>query len=128
MCAKLLPFLLYFGCFLVLANAWSKGVKWTRDAWDGPTIYSVLCSDHFNRECFEDGPFLRAQMGLATRQKFVLKKGAIPTIFRRDPRHAITNPLKPSGTGTEHVHLTKSKRGRKKVRSIAAIMNNFLFS
>ncbi|XP_061759577.1 uncharacterized protein LOC133554611 isoform X4 [Nerophis ophidion] len=43
------------------------------------TKYSVLCSDHFERSSFEEGPLRRAEMGIATTCRLVLKKGAGPT-------------------------------------------------
>ncbi|XP_034082364.1 THAP domain-containing protein 4-like [Gymnodraco acuticeps] len=54
----------------------------TRKDWE-PTKYSVLCSEHFTRDSFDESALLRAQMGIATKRTLILKKGAIPTVFPR---------------------------------------------
>ena len=40
----------------LIGALWSKAVKMTRNDWNGPKPYSVLCSEHFDEESFEGGP------------------------------------------------------------------------
>ncbi|KAK5888687.1 hypothetical protein CesoFtcFv8_014753 [Champsocephalus esox] len=65
-----------------LSKAWAKQVQRTRKDWE-PTKYSVLCSEHFTRDSFDESALLRAQMGIATKRTLILKKGAIPTVSPR---------------------------------------------
>ena len=37
-----------------LRRKWIAQVQRTRDKWSGPTVNSVVCSDHFTPDCFED--------------------------------------------------------------------------
>lgn len=63
-----------------VAQTWTLAVKKTRKGWQ-PTSTSVLCSVHFTKESFEEGPLLRAELGIPTKRPRVLKKEATPTIF-----------------------------------------------
>ncbi|KAM9364781.1 uncharacterized protein KZ484_010956 [Pholidichthys leucotaenia] len=108
--------------------AWSKQVRKTRADWKEPTKYSVLCSEHFTMDCFEEGPLRSAEMGIETKRRLVLKKGAVPTIFRKGASTAAAGHLQPStSTSTSQPEqsqsLTRSayvKRERK--RKIQAIL------
>lgn len=71
-----------------LAKQWSTQVKKTRADWKKPSKHSVLCSDHFEAGCFEQGPLLSAAFGLETKRRRVLKPDAVPTVFAK-PHHAI---------------------------------------
>ncbi|XP_061836199.1 uncharacterized protein [Nerophis lumbriciformis] len=109
------------------ALLWNREVKRTRLDWTTHTKYSVLCSDHFERSCFEEGPLRRIEMGIATARRLVLKKGAGPTIFIR-PRPGISgsastssdNPTPSTSGQTVHMRSAFAKRGRK--RTIDQIM------
>ncbi|XP_061750011.1 uncharacterized protein LOC133549001 isoform X8 [Nerophis ophidion] len=97
------------------ALLWNREVKRTRLDWTTHTKYSVLCSDHFERSCFEEGPLLRAEMGIATLRPLVLKKGAGPTIFNI-PRPGISGSVTVSApsasTSTSSDHHTPSTSGQ----------------
>ena len=47
------------------------------------TKYSHLCSDHFEPDCYEDGPMLAASFGIETKRQRILKKTAVPTLSSR---------------------------------------------
>ena len=64
-----------------LHTIWNKQVQRTCDDWKDATKYSVLCSEHFTSNCFEEDLFLAAQFGIAKRKH--LKPDAVPTVFYR---------------------------------------------
>ena len=72
-------------CFLshdpVLRKRWTEAVQRTRDKWNGPSRYSVLCSDHFTEDCFETDHLLASSFGIARRAR--LKPDVVPTHFVR---------------------------------------------
>ena len=94
-------------CYVTIekSKAWTKAVKRTRMDWKDPTKCSVLCSEHFSHDCFEQGPLLRAQMGIPTKRRLVLKNDAVPTIFH-----------KPGAKPQPAARSAFSKRERKRVR------------
>lgn len=61
---------------------WVAQVKRTRDQWEGPSDYSVLCSCHFEEHCFEIQAKLMEGLGLGKKNPR-LKADAIPTLFKR---------------------------------------------
>uniref|UniRef100_A0A1X7T9Y5 THAP-type domain-containing protein n=1 Tax=Amphimedon queenslandica TaxID=400682 RepID=A0A1X7T9Y5_AMPQE len=61
-----------------MRQRWAKQVQRTRMDWTGPSDHSVLCSDHFIKECFEVNFLVSSD----TRTN-KLKPGAIPTVFTR---------------------------------------------
>ncbi|XP_061916772.1 THAP domain-containing protein 10-like isoform X1 [Entelurus aequoreus] len=102
------------------ALLWNKEVKRTRLDWTTHTKYSVLCSEHFEQSCFEEGPLQRAAMDIATTRRLVLKKGAKPTIFNR-PRPCLSasstsseHPTPSTSGQTVHMRSAFAKRERKK--------------
>ena len=64
-----------------LRNSWIQHVERTRDGWNGPTMNSVVCSEHFSKNSFEDQDVLCKSLGLKAKRR--LKKDAVPTIFKR---------------------------------------------
>ena len=64
-----------------LRAIWNKQVQRTRAYWKDATEYSVLCSEHFTSDCFEEDSFIAAQFGIAKRKR--LKPDAVPTVFHR---------------------------------------------
>lgn len=108
-----------------LATAWNREVKRTRADWVTHTKHSVICSEHFERKCFEEGPMRRAEMGIPTARPLVLKKDAIPTIFKRPSSsssneqqwyHPQTQPSTSSGQAQPvTVRSAYAKRERKRV-------------
>ena len=65
-----------------LRKKWIKAIKEQRSNWDGPSPYSLLCSNHFTEDCFITvGVRFRDEMGMPTAKR--LKPDAVPTIFAR---------------------------------------------
>lgn len=63
-----------------LRAKWIRAVKRQRSNWDGPSTHSMLCSKHFEPDCFAtEGVRYRDAIGLPTKKR--LKPDAIPTIF-----------------------------------------------
>ena len=60
---------------------WTKEVQRTRANWQGPSDYSVLCSNHFTNDCFEEDTIIDARFGIEKQRH--LKPKAIPTVFHR---------------------------------------------
>ena len=59
---------------------WVRAVKRQQSNWDGPSRHSMLCSKHFEADCFvTEGVWYRDSIGLPTKKH--LKAGAVPTIF-----------------------------------------------
>ena len=59
---------------------WVKEVQWTRAKWTA-TKYSVLCSKHFEEDCFETKVSVASQFGIHKTRR--LKPAAVPSIFER---------------------------------------------
>jgi hypothetical protein len=98
-------------------------VKKTRADWTGATKYSALCSEHFEKHCFEEGPLRRAELGIPTKRPFVLKKDAIPTIFNRPGTSTgSTTEQKSTSTGGQTGRSAYTKRERKRVRTGTGII------
>ena len=66
-----------------LRKKWTDQVKRTRDKWEGPSDYSVLCSAHFEEDCFEPEAKVAHSLGLVEKRKQRLKADAVPTLFER---------------------------------------------
>ena len=77
---------------------WEKQVQRTRDKWSA-TENSVLCSNHFETDCYEVDSMLAEQMGMKKRKR--LKPDAVPTIFVRHvpPKQAAATEPGPSSSG-----------------------------
>ena len=60
---------------------WTRQVQRTRSNWTGPSQHSVICSDHFTSDCFEEDTAIAAQFGIEKRVR--LKPNAVPTVFPR---------------------------------------------
>ena len=55
-------------------------MKLTRAKWPGPTKHSVICSTHFEPDCFDRGLYdQHAKFGM--KFKAILLPNAVPTIF-----------------------------------------------
>ena len=65
-----------------LRKKWIQQVKRTRAKWNGPSPHSVLCGEHFTEDSFEPLP-----NKLGIKKRAVLKKDAVPTIFKRPMMH-----------------------------------------
>ena len=65
---------------------WVLQVKRTRARWDFPAVYNascVLCSDHFEADCFDPSSSVKLSVGYDLKHKRVLLDTAVPTIFVR---------------------------------------------
>ena len=61
---------------------WIRAIKQQRSNWDGPSTSSLLCSKHFEPECFAlEGAHYRDAAGILVKKR--LKPDAVPTIFTR---------------------------------------------
>ena len=72
-----------------LRALWNKQVQRTRADWRDATDYSVLCSEHFTKDCFEQGSVMASQFGIQKRRR--LKPDAVPTIFNRPAAATMAN-------------------------------------
>ena len=92
-----------------LRKKWIKQVQRTRAKWSGPgSEGAVLCSDHFERECFEPSSLLAQSMGI--KKKLLLKPDAVPTIFKK-PSHVGSQVLQSQASAVSDLPST-SKRSR----------------
>ena len=64
----------------ILRSQWIKQVQSLRAEWTA-TSYSVLCSKHFNDDCFEPDSKIAATFGMQKAKR--LKSSAVPTVFDR---------------------------------------------
>ena len=69
----------------LLRLQWIQQVQRTRKDFNGPMEFSVVCSKHFTRDCFEVDPILAEKFGIEI--KASLKPDAVPTVF---PRTAVS--------------------------------------
>ena len=60
---------------------WARQVQRTHKDFKGPTEFSVVCSKHFTRDCFEVNPVLAEKFGIEIKAN--LKPDAVPTVFPR---------------------------------------------
>ena len=89
-----------------LRMQWTREVQRTRANWQGPSDYSVLCSDHFTNDCYEEDTTIAARFGIGKRRR--LKPNAIPTVFHRQ---ASTQVLQGSNDEyAEETQCTSRKR------------------
>ncbi|XP_063740279.1 uncharacterized protein LOC134864887 [Eleginops maclovinus] len=70
-----------------LCELWTQQVCRTRAGPKGtvwkPSSSSVLCSAHFEEECYDSIPALKEQLGIDVRLKKVLLPNSVPRIFHR---------------------------------------------
>ena len=60
---------------------WTRQVQRTRSDFNGPSKHSVVCSDHFMSDCFEEDTAIAARFNIEKRVR--LKPDAVPTVFPR---------------------------------------------
>ena len=65
-------------------SAWIRFVKLTRADWTGPSQYTVICSNHFNPECYEKQCTLMVEFGFPTKKYLV--PWSIPYIYPKRKR------------------------------------------
>ncbi|XP_063052185.1 uncharacterized protein LOC134446823 [Engraulis encrasicolus] len=70
-----------------VSSLWTQQVRRTRAGPKGtlwhPSSSSVLCSAHFQDECYDSTPALKEQLGFNVRLKRVLLPTSVPSIFPR---------------------------------------------
>ncbi|XP_077358316.1 lethal(3)malignant brain tumor-like protein 2 isoform X3 [Festucalex cinctus] len=66
----------------IYRELWTQKVQRTRVRWT-PTHMSVLCSAHFDDDCFKPLPALRESLGMKVRRSKILLPSAVPTLFSR---------------------------------------------
>lgn len=59
--------------------AWVRFVKLTRADWSGPSQYTVICSDHFNDDCYEVRFSYMKDFGIPVNKCLI--KGSVPSIY-----------------------------------------------
>uniref|UniRef100_A0A8C6S6J8 THAP domain-containing protein 1 n=1 Tax=Neogobius melanostomus TaxID=47308 RepID=A0A8C6S6J8_9GOBI len=65
---------------------WVKQVRRTREQWTPSSSSSLLCSEHFELDCFDSAPVVKESLGCSVQHKRVLLRTAVPTVFRRGVR------------------------------------------
>lgn len=94
--------------------AWTRFVKLTRADWTGPSQYTVICSEHFNEECYERQHFLMKDFGIPTKKRLV--PGSVPSIYPKRKRDelneafiACPSPSLPAPTQERGAHAKRAK-------------------
>ena len=82
-----------------------KAVQRTRDKWNGPSRYSVLCSDHFTEDCFETDHLLASSFGIAfgIARRARLKPDVVPT-------HFVRANLRTGASGSSAMSLERTRK------------------
>lgn len=75
-----------------IRKLWEKAVHSTRKYWAGPSKHTVVCSEHFEDECFDPSYQLKISMGMTSKRSLI--KGAVPTKFPRVQPSQSTNVYK----------------------------------
>ena len=97
---------------------WVQAVKRYRSNWDGPSSSSVLCSKHFEQDCFVvEGMRFCESMGIPAKKR--LNHNAVPTIFSR-PTHGESSRK----SSTPCKRTAYEKRQRKTVSVTCFTINN----
>ena len=84
-------------------------VRRTRNKWTGPTMHSVVCTGHFNVDCFVEDVKLHNLFGLNRPMK--IEFDAVPTIFKRKATSGSSSRCSEPASKRENVLHMKSKRG-----------------
>ncbi|KAG1670408.1 THAP domain-containing protein 10 [Nymphon striatum] len=102
-----------------LRALWTKQVQHARTwaNWAGPSRSSGLCSEHFEENCLEAQPNLMQKFELPVYRKKILKKDAVPSIFKRGESQidiqSATHGISSSVSATPRPDLlSKEKRTR----------------
>jgi len=94
-----------------LREKWASQVRRTRADWGGPTPYSFLCSEHFEKECFDSAVSVKESLGFGARNIRNLISTAIPTIFIRH-QHDTNSATQNTGRKSNSKALEKRERSR----------------
>jgi hypothetical protein len=117
-----------FPANIQLRKQWTAAVVKTRQDWKGPTDYSVLCSLHFKRECYEPSSLLQLGLGLQPR-RLVLQDTAVPSLFPKKEhitsgslewaRGSVHIPESSAGPSNDRKAVLKRKRAQVRIFAIA---------
>ena len=98
-----------------MRKKWIRAIKQQRSNWDGPSSSSLLCSKHFEPECFAlEGARYRDAVGIPAKKR--LKPDAVPTIFKRSIHSGS------SGGSVPSCRPASEKRQRKSVSSMENVL------
>lgn len=64
--------------------AWTCFVKIIRADWTGPSQYTVICSEHFNEDCYERQHYLVRDFGIPTKKRLI--PGSVTSIYQKGKR------------------------------------------
>ncbi|XP_061190833.1 uncharacterized protein LOC133198949 [Saccostrea echinata] len=105
-----------------LRAAWCRFVKLTRADWSGPSKYTVICSDHFNEDCYEVHFSLMKDFGIPAKKR--LRQGSIPSIYPKRKRDQLNDAFLES----PHVNTPTPVRGahakRERNRVLAELLHD----
>ena len=90
--------------------AWIRFVKLTRADWTGPSQYTVICSNHFNPECYEKQCTLMVEFGIPTKKRLV--PGSIPSIYPKRKRENLNEAFLESPSRPERMVVAKLEKKR----------------
>lgn len=109
-----------------LRRVWVKAVESTRKFWKGPSKHTVICSDHFEDDCFEQTYKIKMSLGIPAKRTLVT--GAVPTIFQRPTPKMTENIYKKEyqTPGKSNRKALEIKRERQKVSLTAYFILSFL--
>lgn len=89
-------------------------MKLTRADWTGQSQYTVICSEHFNEECYERQHYLMKDFGIPTKKRLV--PGSVPSIYPKRKRDelneafiACQSPSLPAPTQECGAHAKREK-------------------
>ncbi|MEQ2182902.1 hypothetical protein GOODEAATRI_027039 [Goodea atripinnis] len=83
-----------------LRSKWVKQVRCTREKWE-PTPSSVLCSEHFEVDCFDVVPVLKKSLSCSVQHKRVLRPSTVPTVFPRSVRECVSGSAGPGPSSSK---------------------------
>ena len=103
-----------------IRSKWTRAVKLQRVGWKGPTSASLLCSKHFEPDCFvTEGVRYRDAIGIPAKK--CLKPGAIPTIFYKPIHSGCSSPSIPTQ------RPASERRKRKAVSKYYSLMHDYSY-
>ena len=93
---------------------WVAQIKRTRDKWQGPGPYSLVCSVHFSEECFDPTPKLKEAFGCNQQTKRRLLPTAVPTIFGKTVTDATSDEgfMRPPASKKARTAVSKREHQR----------------
>lgn len=100
--------------------AWVRFVKLTRADWSGPSQYTVICSDHFNDDCYEVRFSYMKDFGIPVNKCLI--KGSVPSIYPKRKRDQLNEAFLHSPQHKNPpVRKAHAKRAKNKVNILLYI-------